>query len=93
LLHLLEGLAGIDALMLAGISDEENAVLRPDLLHESLHLASAGETGFIDHIKVSSIGIALHLVLTAACEKALQRLCGDASVPELGCGATGWGTY
>ena len=91
LLHLLEGFAGIDALMLAGVSDEENAVLRPDLLHESLHLAGAGQAGFIDHVKVSSVGIALHLVLAAACKKALQRLCGDASVAELGCGAAGWG--
>ena len=29
--------------------------------------------------------------LASACEEALQRLCGDASVPELGCGAAGWG--
>jgi hypothetical protein len=42
LLHLLEGFAGIDALMLACVSDEENAVLRPNLLHKGLHLAGAG---------------------------------------------------
>src|SRR5665213_736024 len=53
LLHLLEGLAGIDALVLAGVSDKKNAVLRPDLFHETLHLAGAGETGFIDHVEVS----------------------------------------
>ena len=91
LLHLLEGLASIDALMLAGVSDKENAILRPDLLHESLHLAGAGQAGFIHHIKVSAVGIASHLLLAAACKEALQRLCGDTSVTELGCGAAGRG--
>jgi hypothetical protein len=50
LLHLLEGLAGIHALMLASVPYEEDPVLRPDLLHETLHLAGAGETGFIEQI-------------------------------------------
>jgi len=91
LLHLLEGFAGIDALMLASVSDEKNSILRPDLLHESLHLAGAGQAGFIDHVKVSPVWVALHLVIASAREKALQRLCGDASVAKLGSGAAGRG--
>jgi hypothetical protein len=31
--------------------------LRPDLLHESLHLSGTGEAGFINHVKVSPVGI------------------------------------
>jgi hypothetical protein len=78
LLHLLEGLAGIDPLMLASITDEENAVLRSDLLHETLHLPGAGETGFIDHVEVSPVGIAVPLLLAFAHKKALQCVCRDA---------------
>src|ERR1019366_5913203 len=74
LLHLLKGFAGIDALMLAGVSHKQNPVLRPNLFHETLHLASAGEAGFIDHIKMSPVGIALPLLMASACKKTLQRV-------------------
>jgi hypothetical protein len=71
LLHLLEGLAGIYSLMLAGVTDEENAVLWADLLHETLHLPGAGEAGFIDHVEVSPVGIAFGLLLASAHKEAL----------------------
>jgi len=50
LLHLLERLARIDALMLARVADKEHTILRADLLHERLHLPGAGKAGFIHHI-------------------------------------------
>jgi hypothetical protein len=50
LLHLLERLARIDALMLARVSDKEYPILRADLLHERLHLPGAGKAGLIHHI-------------------------------------------
>ncbi len=34
LLHLLEGLASFDTLMLASVSDQQNSILRANLLHE-----------------------------------------------------------
>src|SRR5665213_3089280 len=81
LLHLLEGFAGIDALMLASVPHEQNPVLRSNLFHETLHLASAGETGFIDHVEVSTVGVALRLLLASACKKTLQGICRDARFP------------
>jgi hypothetical protein len=91
LLHLLEGLASIDALMLARVADKKHSILRPDLLHECLHLAGAGQTGFINHIEVAAVGIAAELLLAAACKKALQSASGEASVAQLSGGAAGRG--
>ena len=58
LLQLLEGLSGIDALMLAGVADEQHPVLRADLFEEVAHLFRAGKAGLIDHIEVSAAGVA-----------------------------------
>src|ERR1035441_4181933 len=77
--------------MLARIADKEHSILRPDLLHKRLHLARAGETGFIHHIKVAAAWIASELVLAAACKKALQSTSDEASVAQLSGGAVGWG--
>ena len=64
LLHLLEGFAGIYALMLPCITDKQHPVLRPDLFHERLHLARACETRFIHHVEMTAFGIAGHLLLS-----------------------------
>ncbi len=42
-LHLLERLAGLDALMLASVADDEHAVLRTDLVQKVAHLPRAGQ--------------------------------------------------
>ena len=88
-LHLLEGLAGVHALMLTGIADEEDAIRRPDLVEERPHLAGAGETGLIHHVQVA---IAACVFVDATPRKeALQCVGGDARVPELTGSAAGRG--
>jgi hypothetical protein len=77
--------------MLPRVADEQHSILWPNLLHERLHLAGAGETGFIDHIEVAAAWIAPELVLTSPCKEALQSLGRDTSIPELGGGAVGRG--
>ena len=84
-LQLLEGLSGIDALMLAGVADQQNLVLRADLVEEVPHLLRRCERGFIDHIEM----LLRRVVggLQAARKKALQGVGGDASIAELVRGA------
>ena len=53
LLHLLEGLAGLHALMLADVTDDQDPVLGRDLLKEIPHLLRRSERGFVEHIKVA----------------------------------------
>src|ERR1035437_7446867 len=77
--------------MLARVADEQHTILRPNLLHKCLHLAGAGQTGFIHHIEVAAAWVASQLVLAAACKETLQSACGETSVPELGSGAAGRG--
>ena len=52
LLQLLEGLSGIDALMLARVADEQYLVLRADLLKKVPHLLRRCQRRFIDHIEM-----------------------------------------
>ncbi len=56
--QLLEGLAGFDALMLAGVADEQHAVAGFEFGEEVAHLFGAGKTGFIDHVKMT-VGVRL----------------------------------
>jgi len=56
-----------------------------------LHLAGAGETGFIDHVEVAAARIAAELLLAAAYKETLQSACGETRVAQLSGGATGWG--
>ena len=71
LLQLLEGLSGIDPLMLSCVSDKQHTVLRANLFEEVPHLFRAGEAGFIDHIQVSAVGV---VSLVATGKKALQGI-------------------
>ena len=48
--QLLEGLTGLDALMLACVADQQDSILRADLSEKFAHLACAGEAGFVHHI-------------------------------------------
>ena len=51
--QLLEGLARLDSLMLAGVSDEQHAVAGFEFGEEVTDLFRAGETGFIHHVKMT----------------------------------------
>jgi hypothetical protein len=90
LLQLLEGSAGIDALVLPNVSDEQHAVLRSDLFEEVTHLFRTGEARFIDQIQVTMVGIARRLWI-AASEESLEGVGGNARITELMRGAGGGG--
>ena len=70
--QLLEGLSGLDALMLARVADQQNSVLRADLGEKFAHLVGAGEAGLRRPYKDGGSGIAAALL--AAGEKALQGI-------------------
>src|ERR1700691_4702565 len=84
--QLLEGLAGLDALMLANIADEQDAVAGIEFGEEVAHLLCAGKARLIDHIKMP-----VWSRLLAARKKALQGVGADASVAELMRGPRGGG--
>src|SRR6266702_8843716 len=86
LYQLLEGLSGFDALMLAGIADEQHAIFGTDLLQEVAHLLGAGKARLIEHIEVMFRRRPL-----CACEEALQSVGTNAGVAELVRGARGRG--
>ena len=69
LLHLLEGFAGFDALMLPGVADQQNAVLRPDPLEKLPHLLGAGEAGLIDHVQMPVCRVSATCVLACRGQK------------------------
>ncbi len=64
-LHLLEGLSRIDTLMLAGVTDHQHPVIGFELVQKISHLLRAGETGFVQHVKMASLGFALGWFLHA----------------------------
>ena len=78
-LHLLERLTGVDALMLAGVSDQKNPVLRANLFEEVAHLASACERRLIDHVKV----LYLRINVLVFSKETLQSAGVDLGVAEL----------
>src|SRR5271168_4692755 len=83
LLHLLEGPAGVDALMLPRISDDEHSVLRFDFGQEGAHLFGRCQRGLIEHVEMPPGRIAGSLPLTAPGEEALKGDRTDAGLPEL----------
>ena len=56
LLQLLEGAARFDALMLAGVADQEHAVVGAETRKELAHLVGAGKARFIDKVEVPLFG-------------------------------------
>jgi hypothetical protein len=50
LYQLLERLAGLDALVLTCVADQQNSILRTDLREKFAHLACPGKAGFVHHI-------------------------------------------
>jgi hypothetical protein len=86
LLQLLEGLPSIDTLMLAGVSNEQNFVLRADLLEELPHLLGGRQRRFINHVQVLLSWIAI----PASGKETLQSIGGYANVAELLRGTGGW---
>jgi hypothetical protein len=87
-LHLLEGLSGIDALMLPSVPNEQNPILRPNLFEKRLHLPGAGETGLVENIKVPGVRVSGAAIHTSTRQKALQGIGLNASIPELAGGST-----
>jgi hypothetical protein len=85
LYQLLEGLSGLDALVLARVSDEQNTVLRADSFEEVTHLFGAGKARLIDHIQVTAM-VARRLLGTTG-QEALEGISGNACVAELMRGA------
>ncbi len=81
-LHLLERPAGVHALMLAGVSNDQNAVLGLDLFKEGPHLPRAGKARLVEHVEMSAgrLGVLL------AGKEALQGGRFNAGLAELACG-------
>ena len=88
-LHLLEGLSGIYALMLPRVADKQYPVLRANLFEEGLHLAGAGETGFVEHVEVPRVRVSRVPFDASTRKETLQGVGGNARVTELAGGATG----
>jgi hypothetical protein len=82
-LQLLEGLSGIDALVLPGVANEQHPVLRPDLFEKRLHLPGAGETGLVEHIEVPGVRVSGAPLYGSASQKTLQSVGLNAGIPEL----------
>jgi hypothetical protein len=82
-LHLLEGLSGIDALVLPGVANKQNPILRANLFEKRLHLPGAGEAGFVKHIKVPGVGVARATLHASPRQKTLQGVGLNAGIPEL----------
>ena len=83
LYKLLEGLSGIDGLVLTGISNEQHAVLDADLFQKVAHLFGTGKAGFIDNIQVVAPGPAGGRLLCWSRQKSLQSVRRDTCVAEL----------
>src|SRR6185437_977350 len=81
-LQLLEGLSGIDALMLACVANHKHLILWSNLIQEIAHLLRRCQRGFIDHIKMLACGIAGGLQ-AAARNEALQSIRLNTSITEL----------
>ncbi len=81
ILHLLEGFACVHSLMLSGVSNDEYPVLWFDLVEESPHLLGAGETRFVEHIKVWSGWCGSGLCL-AANQKTLESVRAYSRLPQ-----------
>ena len=57
LLKLLVGAAGVDALMLAHVADEQDAVVGRKAVEERVQLSRAGETRLVEHVEVSAVAV------------------------------------
>jgi hypothetical protein len=82
-LQLLKRFSSVYSLMLTDVSNEQNPVLRPQLLHERLHLFRASQAGLIDHVQVTAGGISGGLSGCTASKETLQGLCVNPGVTEL----------
>lgn len=89
-LHLLERLTGVDALMLLRIAYDEYPVLRLNLVEKRLHLLGAGKTGFIQHVEMTVVWVACGLAAATSNEKTLERGGVDSGLSKL-CGSSGRG--
>ncbi len=67
--------------MLAGVSDDEDAVSGADLIQEVAHLPSAGEAGLIEQIEMAAGRIGWSR--TPARKETLQRVGRDAGLTQL----------
>lgn len=90
-LHLLERLAGLNALVLPRVAYDEYAVLRLDLVEKRFHLLRTGKTGLVQEIEMPVGRVARCLALVATYKEALKRRRAHSSVAELTGGAGGRG--
>lgn len=67
--------------MLARVADKQYLVVGSDAVQKLPYLPGAGQTRFIDHVKMPARGIVL--LAAAAGEKALQSVGGNARIAEL----------
>ena len=74
--------------MLPGVANKQNPVLRPNLFEKRLHLPGAGETGFVEHIKVPGVRVSRAALHASPREKTLQGVGLNAGIAELAGGAT-----
>ena len=86
-MQLLEGPAGLDALMLPSIANEQHAVIGAKAGHKFAHLVGACKARFINEIEMPvfrrGIGRA------GASQKSLQGTGFDPGLVELACGSRG----
>ena len=67
-LHLLEGSARIDALVLAGVTDDEYAVVWVELVEKSPHLLGAGKARLVEHVEMPVGRVGARVVLASGKE-------------------------
>src|SRR5208283_1796484 len=89
LLQLLERPARFDALMLAGVADQEHSVIAIKPRKKVAHLVGAGEAGFVNQEESFLSWILLCALSTG--EKPLQCSCVDSRLGKLACRARGRG--
>ena len=82
-LHLFKGLAGVDALVLAGVPDHQDAVLRSDFVEEVAHLPGAGQARLIQQIEMLTGGISCRAIAATAGKEALQGSGADPCLAQL----------
>src|SRR5580704_14276994 len=78
LLQLVERTAGVHALMLAHVADEQHAVAGPEAVEEGVQLLRAGETRFIQHIEA----FVVDAWFVSSCQMPLQRAGWDAGLSQ-----------
>jgi hypothetical protein len=86
-LQLLKRSAGVHALMLARITDQQNTVPRSEAGEKLAHLVGAGKARFVDKVEV--LLIRRHRGGQSG-EKSLQRSSLNPGLTQLACGARGW---